>query len=68
LRAGRFDQISSVTCGMTGCSSASSRSSAASERRARLLVAVVEARLDRLGVPVAEVVEGEVVEPVTTPA
>ena len=28
-RAGRFDQISSVTCGITGCSSLSSRSSAA---------------------------------------
>ena len=30
--------------------------------RARVGVAVVEPRLDRLGVPVAEVVEGEVVE------
>ena len=59
---GRFDQISSVTCGITGCSSFSSRSSAASGGRPRVGVAVVEARLDRLEVPVAEVVEGEVVE------
>ena len=61
-RAGSCDQISSVTCGITGCSSASSRSSAASAVASRVLVAVVEPRLDRLRVPVAEVVEREVVE------
>ena len=39
-----------------------SSSSAHEGRRPRVLVAVVEPRLDRLGVPVAEVVEREVVE------
>ena len=61
-RAGRCVQISSVTCGITGWSSFSSRSSAASAVALRIGVAVVEPRLDRLGVPVAEVVEDEVVE------
>ena len=60
-RAGSCDQISSVTCGITGCSSASSRSSAASAVAAGLVV-LVQPRLDRLRVPVAEVVEREVVE------
>ncbi len=56
------DQISSVTCGRTGCSRASRRSSAASAVAIAARVVGVEPRLDRLGVPVAEVVEGEVVE------
>ena len=63
LAAGRFVQISSVTCGITGCRSLSSRSRAATAvgaRRRRL----VEPRLDRLEVPVAEVVEGQAVEAV----
>ena len=46
----------------SGWRSASSRSSARERGRARVLVAVVEPPLDRLGVPVAEVVEREVVE------
>ena len=61
-RAGSCAQISSVTCGMTGCRSASSRSSAASAVAAASASSLVEPRLDRLRVPVAEVVEGEAVE------
>src|SRR5581483_8298233 len=49
------DQISSVTCGITGWRIASSRSSAAN-------ALLAESGLDRLEVPVAEVVERQVVE------
>ena len=60
--AGRFDQISSVTCGMHRVQQRQQPLERRGRRRARVGVAVVEARLDRLEVPVAEVVEGEVVE------
>ncbi len=62
FRAGRFVQISSVTCGMIGCRRASRRSSATSAVAAGGRVLLVEPRLDRLGVPVAEVVEREPVD------
>ena len=62
FRSGRCDQISSVTCGITGWSSFEQPLERGQRRCARVLVAVVEPRLDRLRVPVAEVVEGEVVE------
>ena len=55
------DQISSVTCGITGWRIAS-RARARQCRRAARPRPVVQPRLDRLGVPVAEVVERDVVE------
>ena len=64
LRSGSCVQISSVTCGSIGCRSPSSRSRAMSAVAASVLVVLVETRLDRLGVPVAEVVERQVVEDV----
>ena len=59
---GRCDQISSVTCGITGWRSFEQPLERGERRRARVRVAAVEPRLDRLGVPVAEVVERQVVE------
>ena len=62
LRFGKCDQISSVTCGIMRVQQSEQELERAQCGRTRVGLAVVEARLDGLGIPVAEVVERQVVE------